>query len=160
TADSPRGYPAGKCGQCHQILQFALFSGILEHMDVQRTITILIADDPDLRATLAGFQGIQQRISQACYNDGKPLPALSLHRAVYEDVKGTLSSQLTCTAIRLVAGAYASAKANKKPAQHPFDFRRPTALFLVGERGRDARFLTDGTLSIWTVAGRKRIPYT
>ena len=128
-------------------------------MYVQRTITICIADDPDLRATLAGFQGIQQRISKACYNDGKPLSALALHRAVYEDVKGTISSQMTCTAIRLVAGAYASAKANKKPAQRPFAFKRPTALFLVGERGRDARFCDDGTLSIWTVAGRKRIAY-
>jgi IS605 OrfB family transposase len=129
-------------------------------MDVQRTITICIADDPDLRATLTGFQGIQQRISQACYNDGQPLSALALHRIVYEDVKGTISSQLTCSAIRLVAGAYASAKANKKPAQRPFQFKRPIALFLVGERGRDARFCDDGTLSIWTVAGRKRIAYT
>lgn len=129
-------------------------------MYAQRTITICIADDPDLRATLAGFQRIQQRISKPCYNDGKPLSALALHRAVYEQVKGSISSQMTCTAIRLVAGAYASAKANKKPAQRPFAFQRPTALFLIGERGRDARFFDDGTLSIWTVAGRKRIAYT
>jgi putative transposase len=129
-------------------------------MDVQRALTIMIADDPDLRATLAGFQGIQQRISQTCYNDGTPLPALALHRAVYEQVKGTISSQMTCTAIRLVAGAYAAARANKKPAQRPFQFKRPTALFLVGERGRDARFCDDGTLSIWTVVGRKRIAYS
>jgi IS605 OrfB family transposase len=129
-------------------------------MDVQRTLTICIADDPDLRATLALFQGIQQRISAACYNDGKPLSALALHRAVYADVKGTISSQMTCTAIRRVAGAYAAARANNKPAQRPFDFKRPTALFLIGERGRDARFCDDGTLSIWTVAGRKRITYT
>src|SRR5439155_14679482 len=125
-------------------------------MDVQRTITIRIADDPDLRATLVGFQGIQQRISAACYNSGKPLSALALHRTVYQDVKGTISSQMTCTAIRLVAGAYAAARANKKPAQRPFVFKRPTALFLVGERGLDARFCDDSMLSIWTVAGRKR----
>jgi IS605 OrfB family transposase len=129
-------------------------------MDVQRTIPIRIADDPDLRATLVGFQGVQQRISAVCYNDGKPLSALALHRAVYEDVKGTISSQMTCTAIRLVAGAYASAQANKKPAQRPFQFKRRTALFLVGVRGRDARFCDDGTLSIWTMAGRKRIAYS
>lgn len=113
-----------------------------------------------MRATLAAFQAIQQRISAACYNDGKPLSALALHRAVYEHVKGTVSSQLTCTAIRLVAGAYASAKANKRPAQRPFAFRRPAAMFLVGVRGRDARFCDDGTISIWTVAGRKRVAYT
>jgi putative transposase len=129
-------------------------------MDIQRTLTICITNDPDLRATLAGFQGIQQRISAACFGGGKPLSALALHRAVYEDVKGLISSQMTCTAIRLVAGAYASAKANKKPAQRPFPFKRPTALFLIGEHGRDARFCDDGTLSIWTVAGRKRIAYS
>lgn len=132
----------------------------MKHMDVQRTITIIIANDPDLRATLTGFQGVQQRISEACYNGGRPLSALALHRAIYDDVKGAISSQMTCTAIRLVAGAYTSAKANKKPAQRPFVFKRPTALFLVGERGRDARFVGDDTLSIWTVAGRKRIAYT
>jgi IS605 OrfB family transposase len=32
-------------------------------------------------------------------------------------------------------------------------------LFLAGERGRDADFRADGTLSIWTVAGRKHISY-
>jgi putative transposase len=129
-------------------------------MDVQRTITIRIANDPDLRATLAAFQGIQQRVSAACYNDGKPLSALALHRLVYQDVKGTISSQMTCTAIRLVAGAYAAARANNKPAQRPFEFKRPSALFLVGERGRDARFCDDTTFSIWTVVGRKRITYS
>ena len=33
-------------------------------------------------------------------------------------------------------------------------------MFLVGKRGRDADFRADGTLSIWTVAERKRISYT
>lgn len=51
-------------------------------MFIQRTITIRIADDPDLRAILTEFQSIQQRISVACYNDGKPLSALALHRKV------------------------------------------------------------------------------
>jgi putative transposase len=129
-------------------------------MDVQCTRTLRIADDPDVRATLARFQGVQQRLPAVCYNDGTPLSALALHRAVYEDVKGTISSQMTCTAIRLVAGAYVSAKANTKPAQRPFTFTRPTALFLIGLRGRDARFCADGTLAIWTVAGRKHIAYT
>jgi hypothetical protein len=54
-------------------------------MFIQRTITICIADDPDLRATLAAFQGVQQRISAACFNDGVPLSALALHRVVYEE---------------------------------------------------------------------------
>ena len=53
---------------------------------------------------------------------------------------------MTCMAIRLVAGAYASARANNKSAQRPFALKRPTALFIIGERGRDARFCDDGAL--------------
>ncbi|HUY76756.1 MAG TPA: transposase [Ktedonobacterales bacterium] len=103
---------------------------------------------------------MQQQLTAPCYNDGSPLGALALHRACYRDVVGTLNSQMTRSAIRLTAGAYTSAKSNGKPAQHPFRFQRPRALFLVGKRGRDADFRTDGTLSIWTLAGRKHITYT
>src|SRR5262249_32403389 len=92
---------------------------------------------------------------------------------------------MTSTALRLVAGAYASAKRNyarrvqaeaKRKARHEARgwafkprhikpvgvcvFTRPAALVLVGERGRDADLRSDGTLAIWTVAGPKRISYT
>jgi len=128
-------------------------------MDITRTITILLPDDADLRATLLAFQMVQQHLSPVCYNGGSPLGALALHRACYRDAVGVLNSQMTCSAIRLTAGAYASAKSNGKPAQRPFLFKRPRALFLVSQRGRDADFRTDGTLSIWTVGGRKHISY-
>jgi putative transposase len=42
----------------------------------------------------------------------------------------------------------------------PFTFRRSWAIFLVGKRGRDADFRADGTLSIWTAAGRTRLTDT
>jgi putative transposase len=126
-------------------------------MGIMRSATILLPDDDDLRATEAAFQGVQQALSVACYHDGEPLGALALHRACYRQVLGPLSSQMTCSAIRLTAAAYASARGNGRPAQHPFAFRRARALFLVGTRGRDAEFRADGTLSIWTVAGRKRL---
>lgn len=129
-------------------------------MDIKRSVTILLPADTDLRATVAAFQRVQQDLSEPCYHDGEPLSALALHHAMYARVVGTLNSQMTCSAIRLTAGAYASAKSNGKPAQHPFAFRRARALFLVGTRGRDADFRADGTLSIWTVAGRKRLTYT
>ncbi|WP_201373976.1 hypothetical protein [Ktedonobacter robiniae] len=67
---------------------------------------------------------------------------------------------MTISAIRLVSAAYASAKANEKPVQHHFLFKKARALFLVGKRGRDADFRKDGTLSLWTVAGRKHLTYT
>lgn len=129
-------------------------------MNVQRTVTILLPDDPDVRATLDAFQRVQQALSAPAFNGGMPLRAFDLQRASYQQVKGTLNSQMTISAIRLVAGAYASAKSNKRPAFRPFAFRNKRALFLVGKRGRDADFRKDGTLSIWTTAGRKRIAYT
>ena len=129
-------------------------------MDIKRSITILLPDDADLRATVLAFQQVQQQLSPLCYHDGAPLGALALHHLAYRQVASTLNSQMTCSAIRLTAGAYAAAKSNSKPAQRPFLFKRPRALFLVGVRGRDADFRADGTLSIWTVAGRKHIAYT
>jgi putative transposase len=128
-------------------------------MDIKRSVTILLPDDSDLRATVAAFQRVQQDLSEPCFNDGKPLSALALHYLMYRRVLGPLNSQMTCSAIRLTAGAYASAKSNGRSARRPFLFRHPGALFLVGKRGRDADFRADGTLSIWTVAGRKRIHY-
>lgn len=128
-------------------------------MQIQRTITILIEPDPDLQTTLETFQGVCQELSPICFNEGKPLGPLPLQRTCYHAIKGRLNAQMTITAMRRVAGAYASAKRNKRPAEKPFTFGRKTAIFLVGKRGRDADFRADGTLSIWTVAGRKRLTY-
>lgn len=129
-------------------------------MDIQRTITIIIEPDKKLQRTLEAFREVQHELSEPCYNDGKPLGALALQRLMYHKVKGTLNAQMTISAIRTVAGAYASAKSNKKPAKRPFLFKRTHALFLIGCRGRDADFRKDGTLSIWTVAGRKHLTYS
>ena len=78
-------------------------------MQVQRTITILLPEDSDVQKTLNAFVAVQQGISELAFNDGKPLSAMQLHRACYQNIKGTLNSQMTCTALRLVVGAYASA---------------------------------------------------
>src|SRR5690242_1551472 len=129
-------------------------------MDIKRSVTILLPDDADLRETVAAFQRVQQALSETAYNAGKPLSAIVLHHLMYAHVVGTLNSQMTCSAIRLTAGAYASARSNRHEIERPFAFRRARALFLVGKRRRDADFRADGTLSIWTIAGRKHIPYT
>jgi hypothetical protein len=81
-------------------------------MDTQRTVTILLPDDVDLRATRTAFCTAQNAASDTAFNGDKPLRAVDLQRAVYEQVKGTLSSQMTITALRLVAGAYATATRN------------------------------------------------
>jgi putative transposase len=103
---------------------------------------------------------VQQSLTEAAYNHGKPLSAIALHHAMYARVVGALNSQMTCSPIRLTAGVHASANSNGHEIACPFVFRHARAPFLVGTRGRDADFRQDGTLSIWTVAGRKRLSYT
>jgi len=153
-------------------------------MEIQRTVTITLPADADLRATLTAFRAVQNAVSADAFNDGKPLAAVPLQRVVYGRVKGTLNSQMTITALRLVVGAYSiavkgrnrrlTAEARRKtrfeskgwrytPRQiKPLGvcrFERRAAMFLVGVRGRDADFRQDGTLSIRTVGGRKRLSY-
>jgi len=128
-------------------------------MLVQKTLHVVIEPDQDLRETLNVFTGVCNQVSPTAYNSGKPLNALRLHKAEYPAVKGVLSSQLTCTAIRLTAGAYVAARKNGHEITRPFRWKAPYALFLIGTRGRDARFKPDGTLSIWTVGGRKHLRY-
>jgi IS605 OrfB family transposase len=129
-------------------------------MQTQRTITILLPDDPDLRQTLLAYRSVQQTLSSVCYNEGRPLAAIRLQEVMYHQVKGQLSAQMTCSVIRCVAGAYKSARINGRPAKRPFRFEQPTALFLIGCRGRDAKILPDHQVSIWTTAGRKVLPFT
>src|SRR5665213_135590 len=83
-------------------------------METQRCITISLPDDADIRATLAAFVTVQQQVSEIAFGDGKPLSAMEIYRACYHDAKGTVSSQMTNTALRLVVGAYASAVSNHK----------------------------------------------
>jgi putative transposase len=128
-------------------------------VNIQRTVTIIIEPDKDLEQTLEAFREVQHALSEPCFNEGKPLGALALQRLMYHTVKGALNAQMTISAIRTVAGAYQSAKSNKKPVTRPFLFKKARALFLIGSRGRDAAFRKDGTLSIWTVAGRKHLAY-
>ena len=123
-------------------------------------MTIIIEPDPDLRQTLEVFRSVQADLYPIAFNNGKPLSPIALHRVVYHKVKGRLNSQMTISAIRAVAAAYKSAKRNRHRISRPFTFRKSRAIFLVGRRGRDADFRADGTLSIWTVGGRKRLAYT
>jgi IS605 OrfB family transposase len=132
----------------------------ISRMQIRRTITIVIAPDADLSTTLEAFRQVCQTLSPVCYNAGTPLRPITLQRQCYPQVKGALNAQMTITAMRRVSGAYTSAQRNKRPATAPFAFRRKAAIFLVGTRGRDADFRADGMLSIWTVAGRKRLTYT
>jgi IS605 OrfB family transposase len=128
-------------------------------MQTQRTITLLLEDDPDLRHTMLAYHQVQQALSPVCFHQGNPLPARRLHDLTYYNVKGKVSSQMTCSAIRSVAAAYKSARTNGRPAQRPFQFQKPTALFLIGKRGRDAEILSDHRLAFWTPNGKKVVSF-
>lgn len=128
-------------------------------MLIQRSIPITIEKSADLIETIEEFNRFQKNISADCFNEGTHKNALNLHKSVYHSTKSKLTSQLKCSAIRLVAGAYQSAKSNKRPAKRPFIFRQKKSLFLIGKRGRDASFSKCGNLSISTINGRKKIGF-
>jgi IS605 OrfB family transposase len=123
-------------------------------MDIQRTIPIVLANNPLVAATVAEYNRYQRTISPVAFNNGNPLRALPLHHATYHQTPTSLTSQMRCNAIRATAAAYASAKANRKPAERPFVFRSPSALFLFT---KDFSFRRDGSLSISTLQGRQKI---
>lgn len=128
-------------------------------MEIKQTIQILIEPDEDLRQTLESFRQVKQCLSSPCFNSGVPLNQIELHKSSYSSVTGIVNSQMTCSAIRLVAASYVTAKRNKHKIEKSFTFKQRHALFLIGKKGRDADFRKDGTLSIWTVTGRKRLNY-
>lgn len=120
---------------------------------------MLIEEDSDLLALVEEFNRFQNAISSVCFNGGNLLRAVDLHNATYHQIPSTLSAQMKCSAIRLVARAYASTKTMRHRPCKPFLFRRKTALFLMNkERSRDASF-HKGLLSITTLAGRKKLSF-
>lgn len=139
-----------------------LYVDIFINMETIITIPITLPYDEDINTTLLRFKSIQQSVSNICYNSGsKPLNAVQLQKKTYQNIKGQVNSQMTLTALRCVAGAYASAWTQRKtkPIKRSFNFYKSTAVYLIGDRGRDADFKKDGSLSIWTVNGRKKINY-
>lgn len=127
-------------------------------MQVQRTIPILLDSCPELDATVVEFARYCSDISVACFNGGSPLKALELHSEVYRTARTPLSAQMKCSAIRRVAGAYSARKRGRRPISRPFVFQRPSALFLIGSRGRDASIKGD-EISICTVSGRRKVKF-
>lgn len=124
---------------------------------MQRVVPLRIEDDDDLRATVESFRLIQQRVSDAEFASGGNSSAVALHQLSYAQVKGQLKSQLTCTAIRLVASEYASSRRRHRRLSSPIQFTQPRALFLIGSAKRDAGAPKQGEIKVWTRAGRKSI---
>lgn len=125
-------------------------------MQIERTIVLHVERCPDLIETVEAYSKFRQDISAIAFNGGDILSAVDLHKRVYYDVPTKLRSQMRCSAIRSVASAYVSARTNRKPADHPFSFKRKTALFLWG---KDVRITRDMLLSISTINGRKKLKF-
>lgn len=126
-------------------------------MDIDKHIPILLDKNKHVDDVVAAFSKYQHDISSTCFNDGKPLRAVALHRRVYRQVPTSLGSQMRCSAIRLTAGTYASVKARRGFVPAAFTFRNPNALFLYG---RDFSFKRNGEMSISTLQGRERIGWS
>lgn len=127
-------------------------------MLIQLAIPVIVEDSQNIRNTLKAFSHAQNKISKDCFNKGDPLSAFELHKTSYRKLKH-LNAQMKCTAVRLTAGAYCSAKRNEHEITKPFNFKTPHALWLIGKRGRDASFKKD-KLSLWTTKGRKNFIFT
>ena len=128
-------------------------------MDIKRSVTILLPDDADLRMTVAAFQRVQQALSEPAYNAGEPLGALALHRAHVCAGRWHAQQPDDLLGDPPHGGRLCQRQEQPPTRSAPVPVQRARALFLVGKRGRDADFRADGTLSIWTVAGRKRLSY-
>jgi len=126
-------------------------------MDIKRTIPLLVKDTTNIVDLAKEYNRFQREISGIAYNNGAPLSALDLHKAVYHDVPTTLQSQMKCSAIRNVASAYVSARSNGRPATKPLVFKRVSALFLFG---KNFSFTKQGQLSIATPDGRVKVDFT
>jgi len=127
---------------------------------MQRVISVKLNDDADLRATVESFRLTQQRVSELGFAAGCPRSAVELHRATYSQVKGTLKSQLTCTAIRMVASDYSRLRKRRKRIHGPVHYSKARALFLIGKAKRDACPPRRDTIRVWTLNGRKDIGYS
>jgi putative transposase len=125
-------------------------------MKIQRTIPLVVKDTTHLVELVQEYNRFQKEITDIAYNSGKPLSALDLHKQVYYSVPSTLPSQMKCSAIRNVAGAYSSARMNRRPATKAFSFKRVAALFLFT---KDFSFTRQGKLSISTSVGREKLDF-
>jgi IS605 OrfB family transposase len=123
-------------------------------MEIKRTINIMFEND-EIQPLVKEYNRFQNAISEIAFNDGKPLSAVELHNKVYYHINSSLPSQMKCSAIRGVAGTYASAKKQRKQIKQPFKFKKQAALFL---HRRDFSFIKD-KISIITANGRKKLDF-
>ena len=131
-------------------------------MEITRTTRIKIDIDLEIaKQTIREWNAVCNYVSRVAFGHGCMSNAVALHHLVYQECRTSygLSAQVTQNAIRVVAGAYATARSNKVSLKKPVTFKNAAVMLQGGERGRDFSFTRSG-LSVWTVAGRiKSVPF-
>lgn len=131
-------------------------------MQATRTIVLNLPENDALRETLSAFAEGMNMVSEVAFKEAKR-SRFALHKLCYESVREatSLTSQMTCSVMRQVAATYKTAKSNKHKLESPPTFRATSVTLEGGVRGREFKLLTDkGIVSISTVQGRLKLPYT
>lgn len=130
-------------------------------MDITRTVVLPLESHSALGATLEETRKAYGILSKTCFEEGLT-SRYKLHHAGYQAVREatSLTSQMTCSAIRTVAAAYKSAKSNKHVLKAPADFSGETLSLEGGKRGRDFKLnVFKCIVSLSTVQGRLKLPF-
>lgn len=116
---------------------------------------------PDfIQETISVYNACCNYLSQYCF-DNKVHNKIELHNLTYHDVKSRfdLTSQLLCSAIRVVSGKYSAARKNKTKVEKPIWFTANQIVLQTGP-GKDYYFQKNGLLNIRTMKGRQKdIPF-
>ena len=128
---------------------------------MRRTIPILLPNDSDLVATIKLFTQIANEVSEMAFKLDK-VKRWTLRRQFYSLLRQkypTVNSRVLEYALRVVTGCYTAKKRRKMKSKEPVRFKQEFALF--DKRLFTLKFKgTTGECRIWTVAGRKTLPFT
>lgn len=134
--------------------------------ELTRTACLKLNPTPEqivcLEKTMQAYCNALNHISHIAHEMGNCSNYVRLHQAVYRDTRERfgLPSQITISATRQVASAYASMRSNRNgKGLATFDFKGGVML-QGGERGRDFRLIPRKNLvSLSTIEGRQKVPF-
>ena len=135
-------------------------------MEIKRTVCLKLKPSPEqsdaLNQTMQAYCQALNYISGIAHELHNCSNFVRLHNTAYHDVRQRflLPSQITISAIRQVASAYASMKGNgNKEGRAVFNAKGGITL-QGGERGRDFRLIFEqGLVSLSTIEGRQKIEF-
>jgi len=125
-----------------------------------RVCTLHLPTDPDIMATMTLFREVRNDASSLIHKTGRHLSPYQAVSAYYHTLKGRFGSQLTQIAIRDAAYSYNHARNTGDWPDAPIRWDTPHVVYTVYRVDHSASFPLDGTVSLSTIAGRKRFPYT